>query len=196
MYEHPLTSPPFQLPLDLALLSHDTQAEAMEELRGFVTTMASDTKDGIGFGWVPMAIDHPSCHELNRRVAGAVAQRTPLPIPSRSANRTLLGDRDAELALRYWRSVVKFRQSSCTCDAASEYDCDIALVDAAVLAGVSHAAQLYLYGILIGDTTLRLAGFGLAVDPAAYSLDVLMFGLAEAVVLEATRRREAAPSAA
>ncbi|MFW8744815.1 hypothetical protein, partial [Mesorhizobium japonicum] len=189
MNEKNMTSPPFQLPLNLVMLSPVVQATVTSELREFVTDMAEQTKESIGFGWEAASVEHPSCSELNRRVASAIAHRRPLAIPGKLAERTLLGDVEAELALRYWRTVTKFRQTPCTCDAASEFACDMSMVDEAVLAGVSHTAQLYLYGDLVGATTLRLSGYGMAINPAFYTLDVLMFGLPEAVVMEAERRR-------
>ena len=67
----------------------------------------------------------------------------------------------------------------------------MSMVDEAVLAGVSDAAQVYLYGDLVGATTLRLSGYGMAINPAFYTLDVLMFGLPEAIVMEAERRHDA-----
>lgn len=191
MNENDTNSPPFQLPLKLPLLSPFAQAAAISELREFVTIMATETAENVGFGWEPAPIGYPTCSELDRRVASAIAHHRPLAIPGEHAERTLLGDVEAELALRFWRTVTKFQQAPCTCDAASEYACDMSMVDQAVIANVGHAAQLYLYGDLVGTTLLRLSGYGMAINPMFYTLDVLMFGLPEAVVMEAERRREA-----
>jgi hypothetical protein len=183
--------PPLQLPLDLSQLTAVAQAAATGELRELVLNKAEETADNIGFGWRASHIEHPSCHELNRRIAFSATNHSPLLIPDEKVAETILQDPNAEAALRFWRSVTKFRQRSCRCDVGSELRCDVELVDQAVLAEVSAMAAAYLHGYLVGTTLLRASGYGMSIRPREYVLDVLMFGFPEAILMEIERREDA-----
>jgi hypothetical protein len=184
-------NPPFQFPLPTQLLTAVVQSAAAAELRFFLPKKAAALRDETDLRWAPSEMDLPSCRELNHQVAVALATDSPLPLSDVRADRTFVLNRDAEMCLRFWRLLRKFQQELCRCDAPSEHACDSELVDEAIDGGLGYPASAYLYADLSGRTFLRSAGYGLSIDPCAYTLDIVMFGFPEALVMEQTRRDEA-----
>jgi hypothetical protein len=193
MFDLPyIVNPPFPLPIPLNLLSPFEQAIAAAELRDYVTQKASDEVANLGFSWTCSDATEPDCKELMHLVAVSKTTKTPLPISNARAEKTLLLDPEAEMSLRFWRTITRFRQEHCRCDVGMEIECDLALVTQATVDDIDPTAQIYLYAMLTGSTLLRSLGYGTPLDPQLYTLDVLMFGLPEAVAAEIERRREAA----
>lgn len=188
-------SPPFTLPLPLADLTMAAQSSAIAEIRSYVDFKTEDLMDEIGFGWSAQSAGEPKCAELHHLMAVSCASKLPLPVRRTNASKTLLLDARAAMSLRFIRLIAKARLEDCTCDVASEFAVDNKVIDAALEEHVSPLAQKYMYGELMGETTLRAVGMGTALVPQLYTLDVLALGLPESIVGEAARRRQARAAA-
>lgn len=180
-------------PIQMDLLSPTMQSACAAELRDFVQNQAAELAGDVGFGWTPVAETRVSCPELHRLVGRSAGTKEPLPVPALGAERTILLSVTATLALRYWRAMCKVRLTE-RCDAASELDCDLRMVAIAEREEVSPVAMLYLEAELVGSSLLTVCGYAPPVDAQTYTLDVLMLGYADAIIIEAERQTMADPS--
>ncbi len=184
-------------PAPMEMLSPLAQSLCAAELRAFVTERANEMAHDMGFAWTTSPARHFSCQQMHRLIGRSAATKVPLPVSTTSASNTILLDYDAALALRYWRAMCKFQLTE-SCDAASELQCDLTMVAIADAENVSPESLMYLEAELVGHAFLRIAGYDVPLDPRSYTLDVLTFAYADAIILEAERQTEmgSAPTSA
>jgi hypothetical protein len=177
-------------PVPMEMLSPVMQACCAAELSDFLIAITSELKQELGFGWIGAPIDGLRCTDLHMAYARSVGRKIPLPVTDRSIERTIFGNVTAALAARFWQAVNLVRMTT-SCEAAAELELDLKLVDLAVMNGVSREACWYLEAELVGHTALRWMGYSNPIDSRLFTVDVLTFGEADAIILEAERQRHA-----
>lgn len=164
---------------------------ARQELSLFVNERAIECESLLGFGWTA-APDAPSTF-ADLKAAFATSHRTgqPLPVSSENLNNTMLLDETADYALRFWHDTnhVLRQRSFRTVD---ELDLGLWHVAVAKAMGVSALALQLLDADLIGQQLLYAATKTFPIDQLEFDLDVLTFGVADAIVLERERQQLAA----
>lgn len=179
----------FSAPPGALTLPTEDVAAARAELSAFVLAVADRTAQEVGFGFVGSS-DAPSTYgALRRAFADSAASKRPLPVSNENLSSTIYLSREADLALRFWHDVSHVRQER-SFSTPDELDLALWHVAVATAAHLSPLAVELLDADLIGQTLLYAATKGYAGDQLRFDLDVLTFGVADAIVLE--RERQAA----
>ena len=161
---------------------------ARQELSLFVIQRAIDCRSVLGFGWKGVP-DAPSTY-ADLKAAFAISQdtRQPLPVSSENLNNTVFLYETADYALRFWHdtSHVLRQRSFRTVD---ELDLGLWHVAVAKAMGLSAPALKLLDADLIGQQLLYAATKTFPIDQLEFDLDVLTYGVADAIVLERERQQ-------
>lgn len=177
-------------PAPMAVLSPLMQATCGAELTDFVIIQAMDTAADIGFAWEAGRVDRLTGSALRAAYLSSAATHSALIVPERNADHSIFSNEDAAIALRFWQAVTRVRLTEHS-NAAADLQCDLTMVAVAEAEGVSPESVMYLEAELVGRTLLQMADYGEPINPRDYTLDVLMFAYADAIISEAERQRDA-----
>lgn len=163
---------------------------ARTRLDQFVLNQANATAHDVGFAWRG-TLDAPvSADDRCAAFARSLVTGEPLPVSSAHLDGSLHRDPHAALAMRFWREVS--RQRRCTSnDPIAEIELGLWQVAVAESSGLPRLCVALMEAALTGQSLLRALTGRDAPDELSVALDVLTYGLADAIVLEAERRAEA-----
>ncbi|GGF18551.1 hypothetical protein [Subtercola lobariae] len=154
------------------------------ELMNFAWHQAESLRRDVGFGW-KLANDAPNCvSDLLRTIASSTVSGDPLPVPNSHSGPFLSVGFDAALA--FWGSINRFRRDLGfeTIDDLNLALWQVAMADANAL---SNQAISLLEADLVGGALLRAATGTTPSSRRVFALDVLTFGIADAISLESER---------
>jgi hypothetical protein len=161
--------------------------DACIELRNFVWHQAESLRREVGFGWY-LDDDGPACVSDHLKViTSSTVSGNALPIPLCQSRPFLSVESDGALA--FWGSINRFRR-----DLGFELidDLNLALWQVAVAVAeknsLSPSAVMLLEADLVGRAFLRASTGAMPASRRVFALNVLTFGIADAICMEVEQR--------
>lgn len=187
-------SEPVRLPSHVlspvGVASQTAVSAARTRLDQFVLNQSHATARDVGFAWRG-TLDAPvSADDRCAAFARSLVTGEPLPVSSAHLDGSLHRDPHAALAARFWREVSRQRRCASD-DPIAEIELGLWQVAVAESGGLSRLSVALFEASLTGQALLRALTGRDAPDELRLAIDVLTYGLADAIVLEAERRAEA-----
>lgn len=157
------------------------------ELINFVWHHAESLRREVGFGW-QLVDDGPACvSDHLKAIASSTVSGDPLPIPATQSKPFLSAGFDGALA--FWGSINRFRRDL-GFDPIDDLNLALWQVAMAEANSLNPAAVMLLEADLVGGALFRATTGATPKSRRAFALDVLTFGVADAISLEIERRDE------